>query len=211
MKTISWLSIGILALALTTTPVFADHGGDGNNNNGGNNNGNNNNGNNNNGNNNNNNNNNNNGNFTSSMVGSMPGATAGGVPSAGAPWTVRQGTASISANGNVSVEISGLLLATGAPANLVGTTGPVIMVAASVVCGGSGGAVGTTSTSGPAPLSGAGNASIENLTMPASCMAPVVLVRIVNPATGVAGSFIAVDGIATNGTAAANNNDNNDN
>ena len=50
------------------------------------------------------------------------------------------------------------------------------MVAASLVCGGSGGTVAASTKA--VPLSAAGNAEIEDtLTLPMSCMAPVVLVR----------------------------------
>ena len=61
--------------------------------------------------------------------------------SGGAPWTVSSGEASVSSSGSLKVEVQGLLLTPGAPANLVGTVGPVQMVAASLVCGGSGGMV----------------------------------------------------------------------
>ena len=70
------------------------------------------------------------------------------------------------------------------------------MVAASLVCGGSGGAV-AGSTDGVL-LTPAGNAEIEGtVTVPATCMAPVILVRFFNSA-GAPGSqlgpFIALTG-----------------
>jgi hypothetical protein len=137
-----------------------------------------------------------NGSFESSIVGSVPATTIGGVMSGGAPWTVARGDASISGNGKLEVEVRGLLLTTGAPPNLVGTVGPVQMVAASLVCGGSGGVV-AASTDG-VPLSTTGNAEIEtNISVPATCMAPVVLVRVfVNTAApgSQLGPFIAVTG-----------------
>ena len=96
----------------------------------------------------------------------------------------------------VKVNVRGLLLTTGAPTNLVGTTGPVQMVAASLVCSGSGGAV-AASTDGVA-LSSAGDAEFEaDVTVPATCMAPMVLVRVF-VSTAAPGSqlrpFIAVTG-----------------
>ena len=134
--------------------------------------------------------------FKSSVVGSVPSTTIGGVNSGGAPWTVAEGEASISGNGKLEVEVEGLLLTTGAPANLVGTTGPVQMVAASLVCGGSGGAV-AGSTDG-VPLSPSGNAEIEaTITVPPTCMAPVILVRAFinsNPPASQLGPFIALTG-----------------
>jgi hypothetical protein len=98
------------------------------------------------------------------------------------------------------VQVSGLLLANaaGVPPNLVGTTGPVQMVAASLVCGGSGGSV-VASTDGTLFFSG-GSAQIEaQITMPASCIAPVVLLRIFNPnapSGSQVGPFIAVTGLS---------------
>jgi hypothetical protein len=115
--------------------------------------------------------------FVSSVVGSIPGVVVGGVQSGGAPWTIDSGKASLSPSGKLKVDVRGLLLTTGAPPNLVGTTGPVQMVAASLVCGGSGGTV-AASTDG-VPLSPNGDADIDaNLSLPATCMAPVVLVRV---------------------------------
>ena len=182
MRTNKWTNIAAV-LALCCTGAIADHG-HGNNNN----------------------NDNNNTAFTSGIVGSVPGATVAGVNSGGVPWTVTEGSATVSAAGRLKIEVQGLLIiaAPGVPANLVGTTGPVQMVAATLVCGGSGGTV--AATTDPVPLSGAGNAEIEaSVTLPASCMAPVVLVRFVNAQTSQAGPFIALTGI--NAAANANHND----
>src|SRR6185437_11803519 len=106
--------------------------------------------------------------FHSSIIGSNPNSSIGGVVSGGAPWVVREGSASIG-GGRLEVEVSGLLLAPGAPANLVGTVGPVQMVAASIVCGGSGGTVAATTNA--APLSSIGDAHIEtSVTLPSPCI-----------------------------------------
>ncbi len=140
--------------------------------------------------------------FHSSIIGSSPGTSIGGVASGGAPWVVREGSASLGA-GRLEVEVSGLLLGPGAPANLVGTVGPVQMVAASVVCGGSGGTVAATTDA--VSLSSLGDAHIESgITLPSTCIAPVVLVRIANPGTQ-PGAFIAATGLS----AAQANDDNN--
>jgi hypothetical protein len=165
----------------------------------------------------NNNNNNNNSSFESSVIGSSPGQAVGGVISGGAPWVVSQGEASVSSSGKVEVEVKGLLIGPGGPANLVGTTATVGMVAATLVCGGSGGtAVPVPDLSiTPAPLSAAGNAEIQQqVTLPASCFAPVVLVRIFNPAAALGsqlGPFIAVTGITPGPPNNNNNNNNEDN
>ena len=146
----------------------------------------------------------NNGAFESSVVGSVPNTTVGGVASGGVPWVVGRGEASVSDGGRLHVEVSGLLIASGAgvAANLVGTVGPVTMVGASIVCGGSGGSVAASSDG--TPLSAAGDAEIDmNVTLPSSCMAPVVLVQIFTPSAPVGsqlGRFIAVSGLTAGST-----------
>src|SRR5947208_17091191 len=110
----------LCAIAVFTVTGFADdrHGNSGNNSNNGNG---------------------NNSGFELSVIGSVPALGIGGVTSGGVPWTVRAGEASVSSNGRLHVEVEGLLIAAGAPSNLVGTTGPVNMVGATLICGGSGG------------------------------------------------------------------------
>jgi hypothetical protein len=153
-----------------------------------------------------------NGGFESGLVGSVPKTTAGGVASGGLPW-VAVGEASVSGDGRLHLEVSGLLIAdaAGVPANLVGTVGPITKVAASLVCGGSGGSV--VGSSDGSPLSVAGNAEIDTtITLPATCMAPVVLVRIFNSNAAVGsqlGAFIALSGFNA-GAAAMNNNGSDD-
>lgn len=140
--------------------------------------------------------------FESSVIGSTPGQSIAGVLSGGLPWVVGQGEASVSSDGRVRVELRGLLLGgPGTPANLAGTTGPITMVGASLVCGGSGGTVvGVADTAiSPSPLSSLGNAEIQQaVTLPANCIAPVVLVRIFNSTAALGsqlGSFIAATGL----------------
>jgi len=148
--------------------------------------------------------------FSSSIIGSTPGTMVGGVPSGGAPWVVSQGSAQISPNGQLQVEVTGLLLGVGAPPNLVGTVGPVQMVAASLVCGGSGGTV--VGSTGAVFLNASGRANIEDVVaVPASCLAPSLLIRIFNaaaPAGSQLGAFIASTGIGA-GSNAANSGDDN--
>jgi hypothetical protein len=165
---------------------------------------------------NNNNQNNGNGSFQSSVVGSTPGAAVGGVSSGGAPWVVNQGDASFSTEGRIRVQLQGLLIAPGGPPNLVGTTGPVAMVGATLVCGGSGGTpvpVPDISVT-PTPLSSSGNAEINQaVTLPGVCFGPVVVVRIFNasaPLGSQLGAFIAVTGMALNQNQNQNQNQNGD-
>jgi hypothetical protein len=143
----------------------------------------------------------NNSSLQSSVIGSVPGLTIGGILSGGAPWVVREGEASVSSSGRINVEVQGLLIGAGGPVNLVGTTGPVTMVGATLVCGGSGGSPvpvpGASVT--PSPLSSTGNAEIQQVvTLPPACQGPVVLVRIFNasaPLGSQLGAFIAVTGL----------------
>ena len=198
MRNFRWLTIAALAACLACSAWADDHGKDGNNNS---NNGNGNNG--------------NNGNavFESGLVGSVPGANIGGVAAGGLPWVVAGSEATLSADGRLHVEVSGLLLANMAtvPKNLVGTVATIQMVGASLVCGGSGGTV--MASSDGAPLSARGNAQIDaTLTLPPTCMSPAVLVRIFTasaPLGSQLGAFIAVTGF--NAGAPGNNNNNNNN
>jgi hypothetical protein len=130
--------------------------------------------------------------FVSHVIGSIPGVTIGGVTSGGAQWTVHRGRVTLEDNGRLKVDVFGLLLVTGANA---GTTGGIPEVAASLVCGGSGGSVAATST--PVGLGMAGNAEIrDDLVLPATCQGPVVIIRIFRPTvTPQLGNFIALTGI----------------
>ena len=125
--------------------------------------------------------------FRSTMIGSTPGQIIGGVLAGGAAWQVSKGRASLSEGGNLRVVVRGLVLV---------STGvsPVSQIAASLVCGGSGGAVAATTDA--FALSTDGNAEIaQKITLPNSCLAPVVIVRAVG-ANGPA-AFIAATGFDT--------------
>jgi hypothetical protein len=143
--------------------------------------------------------------FESGVIGSAPGLMIGAVQSGGAAWVVKEGEASVSSTGRIHVEVQGLLLTS------TGTTGPVTMVGATLVCGGTGGgpvaeAVAVT----PSPLNSLGNAEItQDVTLPAACFGPVVLVRVFSTATGQLGAFIAATGLTPN--AAQNQNEHGDN
>ncbi len=137
--------------------------------------------------------------FSSGIIGSVPNQSIAGVTSGGAPWVVREGHARLRSNGKLNVEVEGLLITAGVlatgnpvPQNLIGTTGPVTMVAASLVCNGV--VVGSTAV---APLSTSGNAEMEGKVTTAACGSPTVLVRIAPSTSATAaelGAFIAVSG-----------------
>lgn len=114
-----------------------------------------------------------------------------GVNAGGAPWVVAEGAAKLKSDGKFQVEVEGLLLAAG-PAK--GTVGPVTGVRASLTCDGAN----VVATTGVVPLSAEGDASIkESITLPASCVAPIVLVRVGSTASNpgpLMGPWIAASG-----------------
>jgi hypothetical protein len=108
--------------------------------------------------------------FKSGVIGSIPGLTIGGIPSGGAVWVVRNGNATLTPSGELELEVKGLLLSNG-------TTGPVTQIAASLVCGGSGGMV--VATTPAVNLSQEGDAELEaKITPPATCFGTIILVRV---------------------------------
>jgi hypothetical protein len=168
---------GVLALS-----GWADDGGRNNNNNNGNNN-------------------NGNGNLQGQLIGSTPGQHVAGIPSGGAPWMLSNSEFNINGNGQFQVEVQGLLIASGTAAN---TVGPVVMVAASLICGDV--VAGSTAS---ALLSATGNANMQGvITVPSPCIAPAVLVQVTQLTTGPVTSPLF---IAVNALNAGNNNQNNNN
>lgn len=127
--------------------------------------------------------------FKSGLVGSSPGQPIAGIPSGGAPWKVARSEAKVTEGGDLKVEFEGLLFSAGAN---IDTVGPVTMVNASLVCGGV-----AVATTGAVGLNAAGDAKIEEaITLPASCVAPAVLVRIAATTAGpnAVGPWIAASG-----------------
>jgi hypothetical protein len=113
-------------------------------------------------------------NFSSGVIGSIPGLTIGGIMSGTSPWVVKNGKATLTPSGELQLEVHGLLIASGTGA---GTTGPVTQIAASLVCGGSGGMV--VATTAAVNLSAEGDAEIEaTITPPATCFGTIILVRV---------------------------------
>lgn len=110
----------------------------------------------------------------------LNGANAGG-----APWVLRRGEARLRADGRFDVRFRGLVIPV-APGN--GTPGPVVTVTASLYCGASTMATGTTPA---APISRDGDATLEGtVIVPAKCLAPTVLVH----PNGNAAVYIAASG-----------------
>jgi hypothetical protein len=121
-----------------------------------------------------------------SLAPSVPGdPTLNGAVPGGAPWVLRQGEVRLRQDGRLRVRIRGLVIPT-APGN--GTPGPVMTVNASLYCGASMTAVGTTPS---VPISRRGNADIAGrMTLPGKCLAPTVLIH----PNAIAGVYIAADG-----------------
>ena len=116
--------------------------------------------------------------FESDIVGKQVAfqEIAGLSPDVAQPWKVASGEVRIQSDGRLTAEMSGLLL-------LNNTVGPVVSVFAHLVC------QKTVLTGAPTnevvastaavPLSAAGDAEInEVITLPAVCVAPIVLISI---------------------------------
>jgi hypothetical protein len=127
--------------------------------------------------------------FRSGLVGNvLTDPPIHGVNRAGAPWVLERGAAKLSRNGRFVLRVKGLVLA----AN--GTTGTVRNVVASFFCAPDSNTV-PAFNAGPVPLSADGDARIkETVTVPARCLAPVVLLRIQGAAPAPPGSYIAASG-----------------
>jgi hypothetical protein len=126
----------------------------------------------------------------SGLVGSTPNTPLFDVPSGGAPWTVAKSKVRVRSD-RVRVRAKGLLLINAGAAS--GTTGPVKMVRADLFCNGD---TAPAFMSDPVPLDPDGDFRIDQdvtTPLPSPCLAPAVLVRIVDPV--VAGEpYIAANG-----------------
>lgn len=114
--------------------------------------------------------------------------TIAGIAPGGLPWVLEDGDVTLSKHGELRASVDGLLLGPGAPANLVGTTGPIKQVSASLVC-----ANGPVVTTGPVPLSAKGDAHLhQRIALPGHCVGPVVLIRAF--VAGNSGPWLAASG-----------------
>jgi hypothetical protein len=116
--------------------------------------------------------------FSSTMVG-LPSAhlVVAGVTGAGAPWEINEGSATLTADGRLHVEVQGLTLLNG--------TNPVTLGKAVVSCNG----VIADSTE-TVPFSSQGNAQVNAMvSLPSTCFAPAVFF------TSPSGGWFAVTGL----------------
>ncbi|HET8851145.1 MAG TPA: hypothetical protein VFN02_01350 [Ktedonobacteraceae bacterium] len=99
--------------------------------------------------------------------------TIAGIVPGSFPWVLKSGHVNLSKGGLLEASVEGLLLGPGAPAKLVGTTGPIKQVFASLVC-----ANGPVVSTNPVALSKKGDAHIhQRISLPAQCVGPIVLIR----------------------------------
>jgi hypothetical protein len=122
--------------------------------------------------------------FSSSLAPSVPDDVAiHGIVPGGVPWVISRGSrVELKVDGELELRIRGLII----PGR--GDAGPVTTVSASLLCGAD---TAPAATTGSVPLSSSGDARIEDqITVPATCLAPSVLV---NP-NGNAKAYIAVSG-----------------
>ncbi len=104
------------------------------------------------------------------------GTSIGGVNSCGKIWKLRSGEVELETDGEIEVELKGLVLDDPSTGEFNGTADGVTQVVVSLVCGGSKASV--VAETDRFPLSKNGNAKIETkLKLPAQCIAPIVLVR----------------------------------
>jgi hypothetical protein len=102
-----------------------------------------------------------------------------GLVRGGAPWVISDGTARLRADGDLTVEVEGLII----PAR---GGNPLATLSATVVCNGK-----DRLMTAPVPFSAAGDARIDTrVSLPERCLAPAVLL---NPLSN-GGTYIAATG-----------------
>ena len=114
--------------------------------------------------------------FSSALVpdlGPTVEPTIGGIAPGGLPWVLDDGHVTLTKSGRLEASVDGLLFGPGAPPNLVGTTGPITQVFASLVC-----ANGPVISTNAVTFSKEGDAHIDQrISLPAQCVGPIVLIR----------------------------------
>lgn len=128
--------------------------------------------------------------FSAHLAPSLPTDPAiHGVAAGGLPWVIKRGTVKLDADGRTRVEIRGLVIPIAHGTFPAGTALPVTTVSASLYCAPDASAA--AATTGSVPITPDGNARIETtLTLPATCLAPIVLVH----PNGGAGAYISATG-----------------
>jgi hypothetical protein len=97
-----------------------------------------------------------------------------GIPGGGAPWVISSGQGSLDTDGNLEVQVTGLVLVPSIP--VVGGTNPVPNFKAIVSCLNADGTTTNVST-GAFPANTAGDSQIQaKVALPTPCFAPIVFV-----------------------------------
>jgi hypothetical protein len=111
-----------------------------------------------------------------------------GVTPGAAPWVLRSGAVELRGNGRLELRVRGLVIPN-PPGD--GTPGPVNTISASLYCGADSDTT-AADTRQQVPIDRRGNARIEDRSfdVPATCLAPVILVH----PNGDAAHYIALDG-----------------
>jgi hypothetical protein len=111
-----------------------------------------------------------------------------GVSPGGLPWVLKSGVVRLKRDGKFDLRVKGLVIPT---PPFTGTPGPVTTISASLYCGPDSNAMAADTTQ-QVPISRDGNARIrdESFMVPATCLAPVILVH----PNGLAKTYIALDG-----------------
>ena len=105
------------------------------------------------------------------------GTAIGDVPSCGKVWKIASGYGQLSPEGDLEVDVKGLVLNDASTGDSNGTPDGVDGVAAAVVCHGVSGAKVGAQTD-VVPLSKTGDATIKGkVSVPADCMHPIIVVR----------------------------------
>ncbi len=124
------------------------------------------------------------------LTGTLSQIPLRGISGGGLPWTISDASGQLRANGHLEIEVEGLVLAAGPNAG----SNPIASFRGLVSCVNGDGTITNIltepfpATTGPAS-SGGGNAEIEaNLTLPQSCIAPIVFV------TTPSGAWLAASG-----------------
>ena len=110
--------------------------------------------------------------LSSSLAPSQPSDPAfHSVTPGGVAWSLDKGSVKISRSGKLNLHLDGLVITS------TGTARPVTTVSASLFCGADANAAPAVTT-GPVPISAEGDARIhQHVTLPANCLAPIVLVH----------------------------------
>jgi hypothetical protein len=112
-----------------------------------------------------------------------------GVAPGTAPWVLTRGNVQLKRDGKFRLNLRGLVIP---PPTGNNTPGPVTTVSASLYCGDNATSTTPADTTAAVPLSSTGDARIRDnsFTVPATCLAPVILVH----PNGLMNLYIAVDG-----------------